>query len=172
MRSAYTSAGRTALRAGGEQQTRDNTPKGARGVRELQFLSQLVLLLNKREPKRLADLVPMRIRELRFATSLGKGWENTDMFSLLPDGLPSSVAVPIECELCLRGQLRLRDGPVGGTTPRIDLIGGRARSASYATPRRGVRGEPDIRQFLRLGVEAYNVAHDVVMRHHRAARHS
>ena len=74
--------------------SRETLLKDTRDVKELGFLTHLLLLLNQKRVERLADVLAMRIRELRFAKSAGQSWEKAEVISLLPSGLPGTAPVP------------------------------------------------------------------------------
>ena len=73
---------------------KDGGLKDPRDVKEFAWLTQLLLLLNQRRMERVADLLAMRIRELRFAKSAGNSWEKAEVLSLVPNSLPSTAPVP------------------------------------------------------------------------------
>ena len=68
--------------------------KDTRDVRELGLLTHLLLLLNQRKVERVADVLAMRIRELRFAKSQGQSWEKAEVVALTPSALPGTTPVP------------------------------------------------------------------------------
>ena len=73
---------------------KDGVLKDTRDTKELAFLAHLVTLLNQKRIERLADVVAMRIRELRFAKASGQSWEKAEVLSLVGSSVPSSTLVP------------------------------------------------------------------------------
>ena len=73
---------------------REASLKDTRDIKELMFLSHLLLLCNQRKLERLFDALAMRSRELRFAKSAGQSWEKAEVVGLLPNGLPGTAPVP------------------------------------------------------------------------------
>ena len=68
--------------------------KEVRDVREAQVLCRILLELTHHRPERAADVVAMRLRELRFAKSKDQSWEKAEVISLLPGTVAASVSVP------------------------------------------------------------------------------
>ena len=68
--------------------------KEVRDQREAQVLCRIMLDLTHKRPERAADVICMRLRELRFAKMQGNTWEKAEAISLLPGATPSSAPVP------------------------------------------------------------------------------
>ena len=79
---------------------RDGVLKDARDVKELSFLCQILLNMNKLNMARVADMATMRITELRFARASGQSWEKAEVLGLLPNGVASTTPVP-DAAMCL-----------------------------------------------------------------------
>ena len=68
--------------------------QGGAHQREAQVLCKLLTDLTHKRPERAADLICMRLRELRFAQMQGQIWEEAEAISLLPGSTASSAPVP------------------------------------------------------------------------------
>ena len=74
--------------------SRESHLKDTRDIKEMLLLTHLLMLLNQKKIERIADVIAMRVRELRFAKTAGQSWEKAEVVSLTPSSLPGTTAVP------------------------------------------------------------------------------
>eukprot|EP00974_Lingulodinium_polyedra_P124865 11192296-Lingulodinium_polyedra.AAC.1 len=68
--------------------------KDVRDQKEVAFLTKAFADLSQGRLAALADLLAMRIREIRTAKTAGGSWDKAAVVSLLPQSLPSNTPVP------------------------------------------------------------------------------
>jgi hypothetical protein len=64
-----------------------------RDVKELQFLSRILVDLGQKKISSVADICAQRMREIKAAKSAGGSWEKASSLSLMPQCLANSVAM-------------------------------------------------------------------------------
>ena len=68
--------------------------KEVRDVREASVLCRILTELTHRRTEKAADLIAMRLRELRYAKATGSSWEKAEVCSLLPGSVAGTAPVP------------------------------------------------------------------------------
>eukprot|EP00974_Lingulodinium_polyedra_P067270 6512064-Lingulodinium_polyedra.AAC.1 len=68
--------------------------KDVRDLRECHLLGQLLSHLGRGRQAEAADLIAMRIREVRMAKRDGGSWEKAGVLSLLPGGHAGTAVIP------------------------------------------------------------------------------
>ena len=68
--------------------------KEVRDVREAAVLCRIPTELTHRRTEKAADVVAMRLRELRFAKASGSSWEKAEVCSLLPGTVAGTTPMP------------------------------------------------------------------------------
>ena len=68
--------------------------KEVRDLREASILCRILTDLTHRRTEQAADVIAMRLRELRHAKATGSSWEKAEVVSLLPGSSSSTAPVP------------------------------------------------------------------------------
>ena len=68
--------------------------KEVRDLREATVLCRILTELTHRRPEKAADIIAMRLREIRFAKTASSSWEKAEAVSLMPGTTPGTAPVP------------------------------------------------------------------------------
>ena len=68
--------------------------KEVRDVREAAVLCRILTELTHKRTEKAANIIAMRLRELRFAKSSGSSWEKAEVCSLLPGSVSGTTPLP------------------------------------------------------------------------------